>query len=188
MFFNKPFRKKASLELSVSFLVKLILAVVVFGFGLIIVRNLLSTLGSGELTRDIDAELENQIKSMMIDGGRVLVFPQDLETRRNRAVSFGLGVFNVLNRPQATTFNVEVYCYKFTPRNTNQLLDCPYGHQDWTFDEYETLNLRNEEKGTINIAVRPRDNVEQGVYTYNVEVTYDDGELYGIDKFRVRVD
>ena len=179
--------RKAALDLSVGFLVKLILAIVVFSFGMIIVRNIFSSAGSGDLTRGIDAEIEQQIRVLMDSGEKIIIFPEEIETSRNRVAVFGLGVLNVLNRPGETEFNVNVNCHSFIPRSSEELRECPPESASWTFDNYPPLSILNNDEDTLSIAVLPN-SADAGVYVYNVIVRYgDDDELYGITKFRVIV-
>ena len=190
--FAKKRTKKAALDLSVGFLVKLILAIVVFGMGMVIVRNIFSMAGSGDLTRGVDDEVERQIRVLMNDGERVLVFPEEVETRPQRAAIFGLGILNILDRPGEVEFNLEVECHEFIARGSNSGVSCPEESNTWTFDTYDSVFLRRGGDGNeavVSIPVVPSVNT-QGTYVYNVRVTYvdDDEDVeYGITKFRVVV-
>ena len=185
------YQKKAALDLSVSFMVKLILAITVFSFGLVIMRNIFSTAGSGELTRNIDAEVEQQIMALMDSGEKIIVFPEEIETSRNRVAVFGLGVVNILGYPTDTEFTVFVQCFRFIDRS-DQVNDCPEGSESWTFSENPPMTIANHEEGTTAIPVLPS-NAELGTYIYNVKVEYYNSQLmehpdtFGITKFRVVV-
>jgi hypothetical protein len=186
--------KKASIELSVNFLVKLILAIVVFGFGMTIVRNIFSSAGSGELTQNVDAEVEQQIKILMDTGEKVIMYPEEIITSRNKAAVFGLGILNILEKPQATEYSVEVECYSYIDRSNTEN-DCSVGSQsgsvdEWTFDAFPPVSLKNNEDTTVGVPILPAD-AEKGTYIYNARVSYDENgaeKTYGIVKFRVIVD
>ncbi|MFW6230550.1 MAG: hypothetical protein ACOC32_00845 [Nanoarchaeota archaeon] len=180
--------KKASIELSVSFMVKLIMAIVVFGFGLVIVRNIFSTAGSGELTESIDSEVESQIKILMDTGEKVIIFPEEITTERKNTAVFGLGVLNILDMPGATTFDTVVWCHSYVDPQGEMDENCP-NPPDF-FETYDALELENNEEGTVSIPVLPS-NSDKGTYVFNAKVTYENDEnsgTYGIVKFRVNVD
>ena len=194
MFLTKS-TKKAALDLSVGFLVKLILAIVVFGMGMVIVRNIFSMAGSGDMTRSVDDEVERQIKVLMHSGERIIVFPEEIETRPNRAAIFGLGILNVLDKPGEIEFNIEVECHEFVNRRSGTRTSCSdlgYDVESWTFQTFQPVFLRRvnkENEAVVSIPVVPSVNT-QGTYVYNVRVTYvdDDEDVeYGITKFRVVV-
>ena len=188
MFFNRK-TKKAALDLSVGFLVKLILAIVVFSMGMIIVRNIFSTASSGDLTRGVDDEVELQIRTLMDTGDKVVMFPEEIETTRNNVAIFGLGILNVLNAPGDTDFNIQVQCHEFIPRNSNQRLDCTEGgdYESWTFADFPSVSLARNDEETVSIPILPS-GAELGTYIYNVRVFFGDPEeTYGIVKFRVNV-
>lgn len=181
--------KKASIELSVSFLVKLILAIVVFGFGMTIVRNVFSSAGSGELTQNVDAEVEQQIKILMDTGEKVIMYPEEMTTSRNKVVVFGLGILNILEKPQPTEFSVQVQCYEYVDRS-GKSSDCTENMDHWTFDSFPPVSLKNNEDTTVSVPILPSD-AEKGTYIYNALVTYKEDtatRTYGIVKFRVVVD
>ncbi len=181
--------KKASLDLSVGFLVRLIMAIVVFGFGILIVRNIFSSAESGDLTRNIDVEVEEQIRLLMDSGESILVFPEEIRTSRNKVASFGLGVLNKLEMPGVTKFSIKVECYRFIPHGGVSEESCPELSETWTFSDYPEMEVRNNDEGTVAIPVLASD-ASKGTYVYNVIVDYhndamDLGGRYGITKFRL---
>lgn len=177
------------MELSVNFIVKLIIALVVFGFGLVLVRNIMSTAGSGELTRDIDEQMESQIQMLMDSGDRIVIFPEERTVSIGETATFALGILNVLGRPGSTDFDIEVECHQFVDSSGGSS-DCgDYADDDWTFDDYPTLDVENNAEGKTGISVRPNSDARLGTYIYNVLITYDgESEDYGISKFRVNVE
>ncbi|MFP4117411.1 MAG: hypothetical protein ACLFTR_00650 [Candidatus Woesearchaeota archaeon] len=183
--------KRGSMELSVNFIVKLILALVVFGFGLMIIRNIMSTAGSGELTREIDDQMESQIQKLMDTGDRIVIFPEEQSLSIGDVGTFALGILNVLDLPDPPVdFEIDVQCHSFVSNEGTRSEDCDYA-ESWTFDNFPPMKIPNNDEGSTGIAIRPGDDAELGTYVFNVKVDYDhDSEsgTYGITKFRVNVE
>ncbi len=179
--------ERASLEISTSFLVKLIIAIVVFGMGLLIVRNIFSATESGELTEGMTLEMENQIRGLMNSGDTVVMFPEQIETTPNKVAVFGLGVLNIMDQ---ALFNMELSCGSFTPQNSDDSVACQEDYEDWFLPDYPSLNLDTDEEGTISIPVLPS-TAEKGTYVFNVRVFYDSVDVvegeYGIVRFWLTV-
>lgn len=191
MAFGPSDSKKGSMELSVSFIVKLILALVVFGFGLMIIRNIMSTAGSGELTREIDQQMESQIQMLMDTGDRIVVFPEEHTLSIGDVGTFALGILNVLDLPDPPVdFKIDIQCHSFVSVDGTYSEDCDYA-ESWTFDDFPPMTIANNDEDSTGIAMRPGDDAEFGTYVFNVKVDYDhDSEsgTYGITKFRVNVE
>ncbi|MFP4656171.1 MAG: hypothetical protein ACLFNK_01170 [Candidatus Woesearchaeota archaeon] len=183
--------KRGSMELSVNFIVKLILALVVFGFGLMIIRNIMSTAGSGELTREIDDQMESQIQMLMDTGDRIVIFPEEQSLSIGDVGTFALGILNVLDLPDPPVdFEIDVQCHSFVSNEGTSSEDCDYA-ESWTFDSFPPMTIPNNDEESTGIAIRPGDDAELGTYVFNVKVDYDhDSEsgTYGITKFRVNVE
>ena len=180
--------KKGSIELSVSFMVKLIIAIVVFGFGLTIIGNIMSTAESGELTSQIDQQMEDQIRMLMDTRDRIVIFPEEHRLSINTPATYALGILNVLDLPNpAVEFSVDIQCHSHVSVGGSYSENCDYANQ-WIL---EPANERIQKEATLGIAVRPGSDAEYGTYVYNVRVNYDhqsDSGVYGITKFRVRVE
>ncbi len=173
-----------------NFIVKLIIALVVFGFGLVIVRNIMSTAGSGELTREIDTQMESQIRALMDTGDRIVIFPEEHTLSVNEPGTFALGILNVLDFPEPPVdFSTEIECHSHISVTGEFTESCSYA-EEWILPP-AGQRIANNEEGSEGIAVRPTDNAEFGTYVFNVKVNYDhaqDSGTYGITKFRVNVE
>ena len=164
---------------------------VIFGFGIIIVNGIFSSVGSGEITREVDQEVEQQIKILLDTGDRIVVYPEMMVTKKNNVVNFALGILNILELQDTTTFSVSVKCENYVEPNAVSYTDCP-DTSSWTFSDYDPVNLLNNEEGTLSIPVVPKD-AEQGTYIFDATVYYENivtGDLgdYGVVKFRVVVE
>ena len=189
--FSVIISKKGSIELSVSFMVKLIIAIVVFGFGLTIIGNIMSTAESGELTSQIDQQMEDQIRMLMDTGDRIVIFPEEHRLSINTPATYALGILNVLDLPSpAVLFSVDIQCHSYVSPGGDYSENCDYANQ-WILGPADERILNNAE-ATLGIAIRPGSDAEFGTYVYNVKVNYDHDSgakgVYGIAKFRVRVE
>lgn len=108
--------KKAALELSITAIVVLIIAITVLGLGIGFIKKLF---GAG--TEQLSSELTNikqQIKEQVRTGGELLVFSVPEEVNIGKPKSTFIGVRNTADNPEGdkVCFRVEVMCIKpFTP-------------------------------------------------------------------------
>ncbi len=195
--------RKGSIEVTTSFLVKIIIAFVVFGFGLVIVRNIFDIAGSDELTREIDDQVERQISALMDTGERLLVFPEHATVSNGEVTNFGLGILNVYDIPAVYTvdFDIDIECHSFIDQNDelidcNDILDDPdidFDPNQWTFEEYPTTRIGGGDEEVVAISMQPSGGFS-GTYIFNVIVTYDSDHneiepgTYGIVKLRLTVE
>ena len=181
--------RKGALDLSVNFIVKLILALVVFGFGLMVLRSIMSTAGSGELTREIDEQMQSQIQTLMDTGDRIVIFPEEQTIEMGNSGTFALGILNVLDEPVPIDFITEVQCFEFIG-NDGQTRECGAYTEQWTFEDYPVETLSNNEEATVGVGVRPTGDGQVGRYMYAVNVDYERNgqrENYGMVIFSVNV-
>lgn len=102
---------KRGIELSINFLVMLMIAIVVFGFGIFFVGKVFG-LGQ-DITADISANQKKQIEELLLSRGqRVTVVPQTLKLKAGDNGIVSVGVLNILQDTVPATpsrrFNVQV--------------------------------------------------------------------------------
>lgn len=175
---------KKGLELSVNFIVMLILAVVVFGFGLYFIGKLFAE--TGEIQRELDRDTEKNIERML-DRGEMAAFPiTSKEIKHTEVAIFGLGVMNVNDAP--TEFNVEIECTAAIDKREEEIKinGCTPGA--WTFDydkftvnifEIAPFRLEKNEKKIIPIAIQVPKGKQDGTYGFTVTVKDGSGAIYG---------
>ncbi|MBU0628678.1 MAG: hypothetical protein KKC75_05780 [Nanoarchaeota archaeon] len=98
--------KKAGFELSVNFIVILIICIVIFGFSIGILKKFFSHAETIKMT--YDERTEQEIERLLDDGSRVAI-PFDKKTIGNGEFkTFGIGILNTLNIGSSNEFQVNV--------------------------------------------------------------------------------
>lgn len=191
-------QKKASIELSISMIVKLIIAVVVFSFGMLIVKQIFFKSDMEELSPALSKEVEFQIKNLINTGERITIYPEQTKITRDGVASFGLGILNVLGAEyNPGEFHIKVECSSYISK-AGESVDCSdFSSENLpsTFGEFEPLEIKNNEDDYYNIPMRAN-GVKSGMYIYNVIIGYDNtlngvltsDDVYGIVKFRLEVE
>ncbi len=165
-------------ELSINFIVALILAIVVFGFGLYFVQKVFTE--AGEIKAQLDKDSETRINALL-DRGEKVAFPVSGKNIKSGEVAiFGLGVLNV--NSDTTTFNVDIICSIYITKSGNEV-DKSVSDQNcagkWTINPQPFTLIKNERK-TVPIAIQPPRGKPAGTYAFTVKVTNAvTNEIYG---------
>lgn len=164
---------KKGFELSINFIVMLILAIAVFGFGLFFVNKLFHQ--AGEIKAQLDVDTEKRIESML-DRGEKVAFPiSSKDIKAGEMATFGLGIMNV--NQLTTTFDVEIICSVATDSRDNEIANGCDGYQNWMFG-VDPVTLEKNEKKVIPIAIVIPGSKTKGTYAFTVKVL-DNGNIYG---------
>lgn len=172
---------KKGIEISVKFLISIILALVVFIFAMTFAFRFF---GSAEDYRDkVEQSTRQEIESMMINQGqKVAAYPTQIELYPSKSENIGLGIFSV-NRNDAETFKLNVSCAKYLdPSDVALDLSDPEIKQN-TCDKIKILYVPHEielqpnANHIFNIYVE-NNNAWRGTYVINGEVVVG-GQKYG---------
>jgi hypothetical protein len=162
---------KKGFELSVNFIVVVILAIFIMSMGLYLGYKSFALF---ELKKaQLDMETEAQIESMLASGEKVIVpiFRKPIE---EGGTIFGLGVLNIVDNP-STEFKLEIIrCDRYTKDGSRE--QCAGG---WTYDvtaQKFTLQKNGDRKLAVLIKIP---NPESGTYAIKLKVCYNDP--FGVD-------
>ncbi|MFQ5621219.1 MAG: hypothetical protein ACE5FT_05215 [Candidatus Nanoarchaeia archaeon] len=146
---------KKGMELSVNFMVMLILSIVVFGFGIYLVGKIFSTaeLEQGRVSDNVKAEVRNRL----FRGGDAVAIPWNKEKLKiGESHTFGLGILNTYT--EVKNFKIEmtyVEAYdrmgKMLPQDL--LADQGYINSHWIFTEYPVEELKPNTHAIIPLSV-----------------------------------
>jgi len=154
---------KRGIELSVNFLVMFILAIVIFGLGIVFLYSLFNDAQDiFHLTQD---QLDDRLASVACSArDRVCVTPNHLTGTRDRLSIFGIYVYNYFDT--TTTFQIEtefaLYEDGTEPEEFPYLL---------SLEEQTTLPILPGGQENIAIGIVPTRTTPAGQYVYNVKVT-----------------
>lgn len=182
---SKSIIGKKGFELSINFIVMLILAIVVFGFGLYFTGRLFTEAGEikAKLDRDAEANIER-----MLDRGEVVAFSITSKAIKHTEVAiFGLGILNVLEGDTLTgktEFEVTLECTAAVDKREINIAGGCDGK--WTFDnkpstpkifDIAEFTLEKNEKKIIPIPIQVPKGKPDGIYGFTVTVKNKEGNL-----------
>ncbi len=155
---------KRGFELSVNFIVTLILAIVVLSFGIYFVRLIYE--GSTEMKMVLDQQTEMELERLMDSGEKITLYPGRRTVDNGKMASFGLGVLNVVG-------GTETFKVKITSGMAGS--DITWVQTSEGPNEFP-LNIANNAKKKILIGITPTSG--SGTYVFNVDVEKSDGTPY----------
>ncbi|MFH1591285.1 MAG: hypothetical protein ABIC95_05155 [archaeon] len=172
--------KKRGVQLSINFIVILILSLAVLSAGLLFANKLLGS--AMDIKTDLDASTRSEIESMLVEGTRVGIPFKSLKVARGKSQIFGLGILNVETE---NTFKVTVtFDSGFKPDNspicTAAGPGCPPlvlptdGSSDWQVLYSTDHEVPTNEKRPIPLYFKPPKNAPLGTYIFNVKVEIED--------------
>ena len=160
-------KKKAAIELSMNFLVGIILAIAIFYFDIYFLGKIMST--------DIEAILPDyyaeEAKACASRGDRLCIIEKRLEIRVRKYGSFGLVVNNMLGEEA----------------NFKPIIDFSLGVLDnedevdeiegiWTQEQVRAVNLENNDYELVSLPFTVPGGAKAGDYIFNVYVCYDSND------------
>ncbi|MBN1502962.1 hypothetical protein JW930_05450 [Candidatus Woesearchaeota archaeon] len=160
--------QKKGLELSINFIVMLILAIVIFSFGLVFVAKILS-----ETDRQIGLlpEAEELALDACLNEQNLVCLPNNKkELEPGKSHVFGLAVQNYAG--ESKEFSVLVELSLAIDNEGNEIT--PIDAAEWTFQSHEPFMLANNEQMKLTIPFTIPIHAEQGEYAFNVNVCFKD--------------
>lgn len=178
---------KGAIELSLNFIVILIISIIIFGFGVKFISDLSSS--ATEIQELTVSELDEKISSLICEGSDRVCIGIDRKTiKRTKFDVFGIKIINVIDEEN---FRVRVYHpleYLGFTRDKQEILRT--GNLKGLLinpPERDVAIKKNEEKN-IGVGVEVPVNAVSGTYILNVEIKTRSGELYStIQKLYVDV-
>ena len=160
----KLLKNKRAMELSINFIVMLILAIAVFAGGLVFASKFF---GKAEKMREsLDSQTEKQIEKMLDSGSRVVLPIGTKEIFRKKFDTFALGVLaNYAGTYEADVTFVQAFDKKKNPIHEGD----PQGWVNLASGA-STMELKKNEKGKMLIGVGIPKNAKTGTYIYKVTV------------------
>lgn len=165
---------KKAIELSVNFIVIIIISIILFGFGMVFISKLSSR--AIDLQEITTSDLDEKIAGLVCEGSDRVCIGQDVKTiKRARFDVFGLKVMNIL---ASQNFDVVVsrptpsgYAKNKQPIQSDSLIWNPHARS--VFIE------QNEEK-SIGIGVQVPPDAVPGTYIFDVRIQSADGKPYSV--------
>ncbi len=174
--------KKAAIELSLNFIVVLVLSIIIFGFGVTFISRLSSqAIDIKDMTM---GELDGRIGKLVCEGSDRVCIGIDRKTiQRTEFGVFGLNIVNILDPPQGETQVIfEIKVSPSSPmgyKKDKQLIQPSGSFKGLVVNPVarEIVMEKNEER-TISIGIQAPSNAILGTYIFNVEIKTADGKPY----------
>lgn len=163
---------KKAIELSLNFIIIIILSIIIFGFGIRFISKLSSQ--AIELQEVTTSELDERIGNLVCEGSdRVCVGIDRKTVRRTKFDVFGLKIINILD---SQSFDITVsrpspsgYTRNKQPIQSDQLV--------WNPKSRSVFIEKNEEKN-LGIGIQVPANAVSGTYIFDVKIQTADGKPY----------
>ena len=179
---------KKGLELSINFIVVIIISLVVFGLGLVLFRNIFSE--SQDFTDKVTQDTERRLNNLLIKGDELVMMPEFVkDIKSGDSYQFPLGIkadtSKCINLPQdqlsQQTCLVKTSFDKAVDENGAEMdltLDKQRDISEWTFPESSYL-IKNHENKIIGIPIRVGKSFQtDATYVFNIEVKCNN-QMYG---------
>jgi len=154
-------KSKKGIELSINFIVMLILAVAVFAGGLMFAAKFF---GQAEKVRgNLDAQTEKQIEKLLDSGSPVVLPISSKEIFRNKFDTFGLGILAKANGRYTVTVEQDSAFKKDKTTITTNF-------ESWRQLPVDFLDLKKNEKGKLLIGVQVPRTADSGTYLFKIKV------------------
>ena len=160
--------KKASIQLSVNFLVVMIICIVLLGIGI----KLISDFSTGATTakENVDEYHKRMLSKELTRGSLVASYPNSVTVRRGKYSDFGVGVSNELG--ETKNFSIFVEEDSYNPLNTEEikLLYLP-----------GPKTIKNNMQDFFNVRIIVPKETQRGSYIFNAYVCKTDDCEYRTD-------
>ena len=163
---------KKAIELSLNFIVILIISIVIFGFGVMFIKKLSSQ--ATDIQEITTGELDDRIGNLVCEGSDRVCLGIDRKTiRRTKFDVFGLKMINIL---ESQSFDVIIS--RPTPSGyTKTKQEIPSDDMIWNPKARSVFIEKNEEKN-LGIGVQVPADVVSGTYIFDVKIQTADGKPY----------
>ncbi|MBI2656247.1 hypothetical protein HYX03_00730 [Candidatus Woesearchaeota archaeon] len=165
---------KRAIELSLNFIVILIISIVIFGFGIRFISKLSSQ--ATELQELTISELDERIGNLICEGSdRVCVGIDRKTIKRTKFDVFGVKIINILESQ-----NFDITVSRPTPSGyTKTKQEIPTDSLIWNPKSRSIFIEKNEEK-VLGIGIQVPANAVSGTYIFNAEIKTADGKPYSL--------
>ncbi len=163
---------KKAVELSLNFIIILIISIIIFSFGVRFISRLSSE--AIDITKITEKELDEKIGDLICEGSdRVCVGVDRKTIKRTKFDAFGLKILNILDS-QLFTITVTRPTPSGYTKNRQAIQSDSLA---WNPKARDVFIEKNEEKN-LGIGVQVPASAVSGTYIFNVEIKSADGKLY----------
>jgi len=156
-------KNRRGMQLSVNFVVMLILAITIFAFGIAFLNKLFPRVH--EYRGYLDEQTEAQLESLLSQGQRVAIPITNKRIKAGDAAVFGVGLLNI--DPEDTHFYFRITVENGYAFDSNEEQIANSFHAPLYTPEHE---LKNNQNKKITVVLPSAKNTRKGTYVFNVYV------------------
>jgi len=159
-------KNKKAVELSMNFLVMVILSIVVLSMGIVFVTRLFSE--AAKIPDSLNQKTETEIARLLSSGERTAIYPGEITIPRGKADVFGLGILNIASDNAEKCFYVNAQVSStavakdgITPITVTNQIEIIVKQQ---------YAVENKDNIKILILAKVKSDADSGVYVVDVQV------------------
>lgn len=164
---NKLQKNRKGIELSMNFLVVVILSIVILSMGIVFVTRLFSE--AAKIPDSLNQKTEAEIARLLTSGERTAIYPSEMTIPRGKDEVFGLGILNIASDNDEKCFYVNAKVSDdavakdgVTPiNNLEQKIGTAMVKHDYV--------IENKDKQNILILAKVNSDAESGTYIIDVQ-------------------
>jgi hypothetical protein len=101
---------KKAMELSINFIVMLIIALVVFGMGLVLFKKFF--VAADDIKQNLDDQTRKELQAkMMASSDEVVIYPTEFTVQKGKSDVIGVGILNIGAQTSFTIKSEYISCY-----------------------------------------------------------------------------
>jgi len=158
-------KNKKAVELSMNFLVVVILSIVVLSMGLVFVTRLFSE--AAKIPDSLNQKTETEIARLLSSGERTAIYPGEITIPRGKADVFGLGVLNIASDNDEKCFYVNAQVSTTAVGKDGKTISVT--NQIGMAMVKQNYVIENKDKQNILILAKVNSNAESGTYIIDVQ-------------------
>jgi len=181
--------RKRGLELSINFIIILVLAIVTLVMG-IIIFNIIFRAGT-ELEKEVSQRTKDQINRLLMTGDQAIVLPDFFkEMGIGDQHAFGLGIRNYRSAAEEFTINIQ-FNIAVDKKNIDMTRETVATAEvdKWYFEKIGPITINPNGLEVVSIPIRVGNKAKSDwIYVFNVLVTDKQGMQYGdLQKIYVKI-
>jgi hypothetical protein len=161
---------RKAVSFSANFIVVVILVIVALGLFFILFSKFMGQSESAKA--ELDKRYINEIQRLIAEGGKVAVYPQNIEIQPGKSGAVGVGIMN--NAGSDKEFKIIAEC-NATINLSKIIKNCP---ADAVSFAKQNVVLKNNEQKIMPIVISMKKEIARGTYIINIEVRTADNAGY----------
>jgi hypothetical protein len=170
---------KKAIELSINFLVIVIISLVMLSTGILLIKKYFGT--ATDIKEQLDEQTVEQIEGLLDEGNSVAMPLKRKTVEAGANELFGLGVINLVE--SRVSFNVDVKFSNAYDRAKDDITAFPQHPDEWLLYE-KSFSLDFKESKKVPIRVSVPGGVSSGTYIYTVYVCQNAATCEGVNPNR----